>query len=239
MKHLFLSKTFPAAVAFISFFTLAQAQSLDLENQVNAIASLANSRPNNYGDSAGITDFNAVKTDILMANKFSNAIQLEWFSENEINTRSFEIERSSDGNNFKKMGRVATQNPIGKNHYSFLDEHPISINYYRLKIIDADGKFSYSKIVVINQKGSWYSAILPNPFVQSFTIQVYLPASEQLKIQLLDMSGRLIRYKSIAGVRGINKFEFNDIGSLQPGLYMVRVIRMDSVIEQKIIKSTR
>lgn len=239
MKHLFLSKTFPAAVAFISFFTLAQAQSLDLENQVNAIASLANSRPNNYGDSAGITDFNAVKTDILMANKFSNAIQLEWFSENEINTRSFEIERSSDGTNFKKIGSVASQNSRNKNFYTYLDNHPIAVNYYRLKMIDADGNFTYSKIVVINQKGSWYSAIQPNPFVQSFTLQVYLPASEQLKIQLLDISGRLIRYKSITGIAGINKLEFNDIGSLQPGLYMVRVIRMESVIEQKLIKSSR
>ena len=62
---------------------------------------------------------------------------------------------------------------------------------------------------------------------------------QPIKIQLLDMSGRLIRYKSSMGVVGNNKLEFDDVGSLKPGIYMVRIVRSDTVVEKKIVKGNQ
>ena len=53
------------------------------------------------------------------------------------------------------------------------------------------------------------------------------------------MSGKLIRYKSIAGITGNNKIEFDDVGSLRPGIYMIRIVRADSIIEKKIVKGNQ
>jgi hypothetical protein len=51
------------------------------------------------------------------------------------------------------------------------------------------------------------------------------------------MNGSLVRYKSFNGQPGDNRIEFSDLGGLQPGVYMVRIIRLDSVTEQKLIKA--
>jgi hypothetical protein len=75
--------------------------------------------------------------------------------------------------------------------------------------------------------------------MQSFTVHTHLASPQPIKIQLLDLSGKLIRYKSIAGAPGNNKIEFDDVGNLQPGIYMVRIVRADSIIEKKIVKGNQ
>jgi hypothetical protein len=171
------------------------------------------------------------------ARKTNSGVQLQWITEAETGTSRFEIERSSDGTNFNKIGEKASKNISSGNTYTFLDEAPLLVNHYRLKIMDEDGKYSYSKIVVVNQTAAFVSKIHPNPFIQSFVINTSLPSAQPLKVQLLDMNGSLIRYKSVNGLAGENRIEFNDLGNLQAGMYMVRLIRLDSVVEQKIIKA--
>jgi hypothetical protein len=169
--------------------------------------------------------------------KIDQRVQLQWVTEGETNTSHFEIERSSDGTNFNKIGEKASKNTSSKNTYFFLDESPLAINYYRLKMIDKDGKYSYSKIVVVNQTAASVSKVHPNPFLQSFSINTFLPSAQPLKVQLLDMNGSLVRYKSFNGQAGDNRIEFTDLGNLQAGVYMVRIIRLNSVTEQKLIKT--
>jgi trimeric autotransporter adhesin len=164
---------------------------------------------------------------------------IEWITENETGTKSFEVERSNDGIGFSKMGGKPSKNLKSKTSYNYLDEHAFSINYYRLKMIDEDGNYSYSKVIVVNQNGTFYSAVQPNPFIQSFVVHTYLPSPQPIKIQLLDVNGRLLRYKSIMGIAGNNKIEFDDVGNLQPGIYMVRIVRGNSIIEKKIVKGNQ
>jgi hypothetical protein len=171
------------------------------------------------------------------ARKTNNGVQLQWVTESETKTSRFEIERSSDGTNFTKIGEKASKNTSSRNTYFFLDESPLAANYYRLKMVDEDGKYSYSKIVVVNQTAAPVSKIHPNPFIQSFVISTFLPSAQPLKVQLLDMNGSLVRYKSFNGQPGDNRIEFTDLGNLQAGVYMVRIIKLDSVTEQKIIKA--
>lgn len=173
----------------------------------------------------------------ITAKKINNGILLDWVVKPETEVSHFSIEKSTDGVNFHKIGESISQNIKSLATYSYLDDHLVLINFYRIKIIDSAGKYSYTKAITLNQRGSWYSAIQPNPFVQSFFVQVYLPSSETLKVQLLDMNGGLIRYKSLMGIAGTNDLEFNDIGNLQSGVYLVRIIRTEAVIEQKIIKA--
>ena len=171
--------------------------------------------------------------------KKNNAVSLEWITDSETGTKYFEIERSNDGNTFNKIGEKLAKNVKTKTSHTFLDEHPLPVNYYRLKVINEDGEYSFSKVVAFNQNGTFYSTIQPNPFMQSFAVHTFLSSPQPIKIQLLDMSGRLIRYKSTMGVVGNNKLEFDDVGSLKPGIYMVRIVRSDTVVEKKVVKGNQ
>ena len=167
----------------------------------------------------------------------SNSVSLEWSTENISLVKYLEIERSSDGRNFSKLGEWTPDNLKSKSSYTFLDQRPLPVGHYRVKLIYQDGNYNYSKVVVINQNGAFNLAIQPNPFVQSFTVDVNETDAQTIKIQVLDMNGRLLRYKSVAGKAGNNKIEFDDVGSLQPGIYMVRIVRGHSITEKKIVKN--
>ncbi|WP_066403671.1 Ig-like domain-containing protein [Flavisolibacter tropicus] len=79
------------------------------------------------------------------ASKADNGVQLSWKVGTEINVVRYEIERSTDGTNFKKIGSVdATQ----KSSYSFTDVQPVNgLAYYRVRNVDHDGAFKYTTVV--------------------------------------------------------------------------------------------
>lgn len=88
------------------------------------------------------------------ANKQAGSVQLSWTTSSEINTSYFELQRGSDGINFNKLATIPTHNNISVNNYSFVDQQPLPTNYYRLKMVDIDGKFTYSGILKINFTGT-------------------------------------------------------------------------------------
>ena len=175
----------------------------------------------------------------LKAIRKNNLVLLEWVAAAGNNIIRFDVERSRDGTVFNKIGERDTISPKADGSFSFIDDRPQPIGYYRIKFITKEGSFTYSGETVINQITSFRVTIQPNPFVTSFSVDAFLPSAEPVKIQLLDMNGRLLRYKSIAGIAGNNKIEFDDLGTLQNGMYMVRIVKGNSVIEKKIIKGAQ
>ncbi|MFP5041367.1 T9SS type A sorting domain-containing protein [Parasediminibacterium sp. JCM 36343] len=99
------------------------------------------------------------------AKQSNNVVTLQWQTANEVNTQSFTIERSSDGKTFTTIGTVPA-NGSGNSTYSFTDITPLQgmENFYRLKMIDKDGSFTYSKIVEVQLSINNYQlSITPNP----------------------------------------------------------------------------
>ncbi len=102
----------------------------------------------------------------------NNNVLLQWVTSSEINGSHFEIESSEDGINFYRIGDVtAAGNSHSEKHYSFLDRdirllrNEFKILYYRLRMVDLDGSFSYSEVRVVRleaeNKGEVY--LFPNP----------------------------------------------------------------------------
>jgi Cohesin domain len=116
---------------------------------------------------------------------------LAWQTASETNAGYFAIEQSNTGNNFQKIGEVkangTTRTP---QYYSFAHENPeTALNYYRLKMVDADAQFKYSKIITSDggKKG-----ILS---VQSRDNQLIingLEANGEMAISVADMMGRIL-----------------------------------------------
>ena len=89
--------------------------------------------------------------------------------------------------------------------------------------VKADSSISYKATISV-AKPELKSKVHPNPFTQSFVINTFLPSAQPLKVQLLDMHGSLVRYKSINGLSGENRIEFNDLGNLQAGVWRMLIM---------------
>lgn len=105
----------------------------------------------------------------------ANQVLLKWKTSTELNTKYFIVEKSATGTSFTKLDSVAAK---GSNStYDMEDDLKSGITYYRLKIIDTDGKFQYSNVVTVNGKQSGGLLISPNP--ASANIAVSHPKAEK------------------------------------------------------------
>ena len=145
-----------------------------------------------------------------------NQIKLLWTTTREINNDRFNIEKSRDGKKFEKIGEVlASSDSVAEKHYQFTDTDPLSgNNYYRLKQLDHDGKFAYSKMVTVKFLEVDDFSIYPNPSYD----RVNIKSSKILKkLEVVNMIGVTVMTIPIAS----NHLPV-DVSSLQPGLYVMK-----------------
>jgi uncharacterized repeat protein (TIGR03803 family) len=154
-------------------------------------------------------------------------VLLNWQTATEQSSLRFDIERSAPGTAFVKIGSVAGKSQSATTaSYRFTDQHPLNgINYYRLKQVDIDGAFTYSKIVTI-QTGQPAKVVLsPNPASNQLTVQ--LPAGTRVtKACILDAGGRLVVQQNIppqSATVSIN------IRQLPKGWYTLRLTGAETV----------
>ena len=125
-------------------------------------------------------------------NKYS---QLSWTTTSETNTAYFSVERSTDTTNFQPIGQVQAQGSSANAHqYGFNDMHPFGgVNYYRLKQVNADSSFSYSKIVSVTFNFS-NIIIFPNPSTGIIYIQnnVNFSNNQPLNIEIINSLGQVL-----------------------------------------------
>ena len=173
--------------------------------------------------------------------KQGNDIMLEWATENEIQLNKFEIERSTDGYTFSKLGqKSATGNISVSRTYSFVDINPIySVCYYRLKLIDNNGQYRYSNTIVFKRtpaSGVLISSISPNPFKSAITVSLFVENAPAITLQLFDLTGKMISTKNIQVKQGDNNIIFDGLDNLSEGIYLVRIITPSVSFQEKVLK---
>jgi endoglucanase Acf2 len=153
---------------------------------------------------------------------------LTWETASEINVHSFEMERSDDGIHFVKIGTVIAKGGLNKTlGYSFTDMNPMyGTNYYRLKIMDIDGKYSYSVIVQVNFGDTNEVYLFPNPADDVLYISV--SGAENYTVSIYDNIGQEVVMEK--GQKKIN------ISTLANGIYLVKIfIENQPVVIKKLL----
>jgi hypothetical protein len=165
------------------------------------------------------------------ASKGDNKVILNFTTTNELNVASFDVERSPDGSSFTKIGTVTGEGANGQ--YAFIDAHPLpSLNYYRLKMIDRNGGYSYSKMVTIRYDKNGSIAIFPNPAKDVLTVQLHMPAGA-ISLQIIDGMGRMVKTISLQS-SGSTLSTAIDIRELAAGQYYIHAgSEIISFIKQK------
>ncbi len=127
------------------------------------------------------------------------AVSLQWVTSSEINAKEFVVERSINGLSFEPIGNVNAENNPNGNSYTFDDwEAPKSVVFYRLRLVDLDGSFKFSKVIIIRaDKNIIGLDIFPNPVTNNVTIS-HPKAKTGAFIRILSADGRVVGQYSVA-----------------------------------------
>ncbi len=145
----------------------------------------------------------------------NNQVALHWETAAEINTNHFEVERSLDGQHYERIG-IVTDETSGK--YQLIDQSPNEgINYYRIKEVDEDGNFTFSKVVDIYDRATAAVSIYPSPATNK--VHVLLPLKTK-SINLYDALGNKIAHYNVTTQSTIDV----DVSHFARGGYYLEVV---------------
>jgi hypothetical protein len=156
--------------------------------------------------------------------------QLNWRVENEKDFKEYEVQTSGNRLDFSKVGIV---NATNKNYYRFdhsRDAIPEGKNYYRLKMIDLDGRVTYSNIISLhNRESRQITSIYPNPAKENITVS---STSKLIQVSIVDRNGKAVL---VVPVKNKNTEKIG-ISNLPSGLYSALIKTEAGVITEKFIK---
>jgi len=168
----------------------------------------------------------------FVAWKDGNNVQLQWSTANEVNIQLFEVERSSDGINFLRVGHLNS----GLSQYWFIDKWTNSSTiYYRLKVVEKDGSHTYSAVRTIKQTDRNNSIkIYPTVTNAGGSVQLSLGTrTEKVTINWMDASGKWLAASNLALVNGNGRVMVPN--NLTPGIYFVQCIYNQTVSTIKLL----
>ena len=167
-------------------------------------------------------------------------IQVRWATATEINNDGFNVERSTDGQNWTQIGFVdGHDNSTVQNNYTY-DDRQVAAGiryYYRLKQIDNDGAFEYTDVVSAILTGELTFDVknfVPNPATGQTTLWVVTSKEQEITVAFYDVLGRKV-YNGVHGItKGENKIDF-DISRYAAGAYTAIVTSGNEIYTKKLV----
>ena len=182
---------------------------------------------NNQTDAAGVRTINGT-LPLTLINFTGNllnqkSVQLRWTTAAEMNTKDFEVEWGKDGLNFNKIAAVpATGNSSQNSYYNYIHAEPVDgNNYYRLKMTDIDGRFTYSPVVNVKiTNRNMVITAYPNPVITFLQLRIQADKDENILFKLHSTDGRILESRSFNVVKGNNRLNWN-MQQLASGYYFI------------------
>ena len=165
----------------------------------------------------------------LSANRLpSGEVKLNWISMNEQMLSHYEIERADAAGQFAPLTQpvLATGLPQEMAEYSYEDASTFGQNelHYRLRMVDLDGNFAYSKVVSVSLNPNEKQAkVGPNPFENEVRIDWQQESTGSLHIQIISSTGQRVKQKSYYREAGLHHFLIDDLHDLPAGVYFVQI----------------
>ncbi len=144
------------------------------------------------------------------------SVVLNWSTAAEINSHSFIVQRSADGNTWSAIGTVrAVGNSVHNHEYAFTDKAVAgAVNYYRIEEIDIDGQIDYSKTIVVRTASGNSMLLFPNP-VRNTAANLFL--KKDAVVTIYNYSGLKLMEKHFRSGTSLL-----DVSSLPKGAYLLK-----------------
>ncbi|NIJ55523.1 PQQ-dependent sugar dehydrogenase [Dyadobacter arcticus] len=160
-------------------------------------------------------------------------VKLSWETSTEENSRSFEVEHSMDAVRFENIGTVPSDNSISGAKYHFSHTNKVAgINYYRLKMVDADDAFEYSKIIAVDTGLEEIAENFIRPSLITDNVMNLVLDQPFQFVELVGASGQVFLKEDIGGKKGPVSIPLNTTSS---GIYIVRLSDYSKVLQQKVL----
>ena len=194
---------------------------------------------------SGSDNYIPVELISLSGMVLENTIKLEWVTASETNNRGFEIERLQNSKierlqNWENIGFVNGKGTTTKTQNYFYEDKNLSAGKYtyRLKQIDFDGSYKYSKVVEVEIAAPQKFELVqnyPNPFNPSTTIKYSLPKTEKVVLKVYDILGNEIT-TLVSEERSSGNYEVKfDKNNLASGVYLYRIQAGEFTATKKFI----
>lgn len=187
----------------------------------------------------GIGALPVVLTDFSASPVSSGNILVQWKTSTELNSDYYSVERSANAASFNEVSRkAATGVDTRGDAYRFNDLSPINgMNYYRLKMVDKDGHFTFSKVVSVNLKTTpGQSLDIYSSYASAGQVQLKINSSvaQPALINIVDATGKKILSATSSLNKGIN--DFSQVLTLPRGVYYAVVISGKDKISKAFIR---
>jgi len=153
-------------------------------------------------------------------------VHLDWETASELNNDFFEVQKSLDGVTWFKLGIVPGNGTTSiPQKYSLIDPNPVvGNNYYRLKQVDFDGAFEFSRIinVVVGDATArtGFIELYPNPTSGPAIASISSLTDQNVYLKVTDMLGRMMENRQVNLARGLNNLNL-DITKYPAGAYII------------------
>jgi hypothetical protein len=172
--------------------------------------------------------------------KERGGVTLQWSTTKENTAVQFEVERSSDGSNFHRIGIVNGYNNPGAstNEYNFHDSLSfIGKVLYRVTLFSGNPRRVQSHTITLQNEGEAFElSNLVNPINETLSFNLTMSTSAKVTVSLLDGTGHTVKQKDIATYAGVNQLRLPEIADLASGIYILQVRHNDKVIIRKVVK---
>ena len=159
-------------------------------------------------------------------------VDLTWTTSHEENVSHFEAEHSTDGKTFSTLGKIPANKPDDDitNHYQLTHPNPVNgHNYYRLKMVDLDGKFEYSPLRWVDLSDELVTLLYPNP--SGYEVFLKMPGVKDASILVYNLEGKMLNAQFANFSENECKISLN--AQVSSGIYLVAV---STKTETRILK---
>jgi hypothetical protein len=166
----------------------------------------------------------------INATRNLNNAAIIWYVGDEINLKNYQVERSLNGTNYTAIQSIAAKK---SNSYTAIDNAIFQNTnspfiYYRIKAVNNDGSYTYSKVVTLkvhNKTASLTVNAYPNPFIEQFRIAVFQGELKQANgtIILRAIGGTIVKQLDVKFDVGENYFVIDNLSNLPSGYYLLSV----------------
>ncbi len=188
----------------------------------------------NYGSSVCVLPISLMR--FTAAENEQGTVDLNWATASETNDNYFILERSTDAQNFTKIGKVkGAGNSTHLIEYTFTDTAVMVENvlYYRLTETDFNGTTNTFNIVEVNKTRNFSVSVYPNPSNGDFNLDFSSLAGKFIQVDLIDATGTMINSKLYMGSGGM---QHQKIEPPQSGIYFLDIKINGQVVHKKIVK---
>ena len=182
--------------------------------------------PNDFYGFGPAATLPVVLAQFIASRQSDGTVKVSWTTSQEVNAGYYDVERSGDQTGWAKIGSVkAKGNSSIATDYYLIDNLPLDgTGYYRLKMVDLDGKFVYSKTVAVTADDNAVPLVIyNNPFTDMIRLKVNVSRAQNLSLTVSDILGKTYLRQSIQAQAGDNLVNLQPAVIGGSGMYILRI----------------